>query len=596
MTTVGIREMVNYFEVLELTMELTIEEIQVLDEDTIKRSVEGKYEELRQKSMVKGGLPAPGGRTQKQWREEVLKPARDTLINPEKRSEHIKTIIRYKPTVSFTIPRGTQIGSTFTFRINFSKSVIGFTLDDIKSSSTYTGTGNLSLKLRGSGKSYTVTVTVPAGLKGNVKYKVKQNAVSDGTWSGPASEQTSPAINFDTTVPMVSFKEPKSTQVGNTFNVPITFSKSVTEFDASDITVTTTPTGGSRDASVTLSGSGKDYTATITSPMAAKGTVTLEIAAHEVTDGTRRGPASKATSSAIAFDTTGGSKPPVFPNWRYPATAVVGIFTVIALYNFGFFSSVNEQNRQVDRVTHYVQIGDKSWENGEYGQAITNYEKAISIESNNSVLHNKLGIAYYKNEAYNAAIVAFKQAISINSEFKKAHYNLGLSYFKVKRFHDAKRAIEAALKIDPNYQSARRLLDTIEKELEPLPIPPPPPLPPKLSIVHPVLIEPSGEGFLDAGEKAHIKFTVKNDGGTARDITVQLKWDSIIGLSYKSQAILTLHENNSKAIEIPIIASRTVKGKKDLKVEIQLRQKNGQMLGYRIFYFTIRPLLLKPIR
>ena len=100
--------------------------------------------------------------------------------------------------------------------------------------------------------------------------------------------------------PTVSFTEPAGTQVANTFDVPITFNKSVTGFEISDITVTSS-TG---TATATLSGSGASYTATVTSPTAAKGTITLAVAKDAVTDGTRTGPASKATSDAISFDTT----------------------------------------------------------------------------------------------------------------------------------------------------------------------------------------------------------------------------------------------------------------------------------------------------
>ena len=70
-----------------------------------------------------------------------------------------------------------------------------------------------------------------------------------------------------------------------------------------DLTVITTLTSGTGDATVSVSGSGTSYTATVTSPTAAKGTITLEVAANAVTDGTRTAPASKATSNTISFDT-----------------------------------------------------------------------------------------------------------------------------------------------------------------------------------------------------------------------------------------------------------------------------------------------------
>ena len=209
------------------------------------------------------------------------------------------------PTVSFTEPEGTQVANTFDVPITISKSVTGFAASDITVTTTRTsGSGDATVTLSGSGTSYTATVTSPTTAKGTITLEVAKDAVTDGTRTGPASKATSDAISFDTTVATVSFTEPEGTQVANTFDVPITISKSVTGFVASDITVTTTRTSGSGDATVTLSGSGTSYTATVTSPTTAKGTITLAVAKDAVTDGTRTGPASKATSDAISFDTT----------------------------------------------------------------------------------------------------------------------------------------------------------------------------------------------------------------------------------------------------------------------------------------------------
>ena len=208
-------------------------------------------------------------------------------------------------TVDFTEPEGTQVADTFDVPITISKSVTGFAASDITVTTTRTsGSGDATVSLSGSGTSYTATVTSPTAAKGTITLEVAKNAVTDGTRTGPASKATSDAISFDTTVATVDFTEPEGTQVANTFDVPITISKSVTGFVASDITVTTTRTSGSGDATVTLSGSGTSYTATVTSPTTAKGTITLEVAKNAVTDGTRTGPASKATSDAISFDTT----------------------------------------------------------------------------------------------------------------------------------------------------------------------------------------------------------------------------------------------------------------------------------------------------
>ena len=279
------------------------------------------------------------------------------------------------------------------------------------------------------------------------------------------------------------------------------------------------------------------------------------------------------------------------------SVAVIATILIFVVFRSHTPSKTVERNRGNETVTvqeppteriDHAKIGYDHIENEEYHQAIDALKKAISSDSSDEAVHNSLGFAYYSTQDYEAAIDAFKAGISLNPQLKHLHHNLGWAYFKVKELENAKKAAEEALKIDPNYESTRELLEAISRELNP----------PKLSIERISLIEPSGEGFLDAGEKAHLKFTVKNSGGTAHDVMVRLKWDSIVGLSYKPQTISTLHEDKSKTIQIPIIASRTIKGKKYLGVAIQLIEKNGngKLLVFRTFYFTTRPSLPKPIR
>ncbi len=77
----------NYFEVLRLS----IEEFQNQSEDTIAAIVYEAHKKCYSESLQAGGLPRPDGRTQEQWRT-ILNQARDTLIDPQKLTEHIAMI------------------------------------------------------------------------------------------------------------------------------------------------------------------------------------------------------------------------------------------------------------------------------------------------------------------------------------------------------------------------------------------------------------------------------------------------------------------------------------------------------------------------
>ena len=80
-------ERASFFEVLGLSFE----ELQNQSELTIANHVDEAHKKLYSESLRAGGLPRPDGRTQEQWRT-VLNQARDTLIDPQKRIEHVATL------------------------------------------------------------------------------------------------------------------------------------------------------------------------------------------------------------------------------------------------------------------------------------------------------------------------------------------------------------------------------------------------------------------------------------------------------------------------------------------------------------------------
>ncbi len=77
-------EEINYFEVLELS----IEQLQNKSVTEIANYVDESHSRLYRASLRAGGLPRTDGKSQEQWRN-ILNQARDTLIDPIKRQEHI---------------------------------------------------------------------------------------------------------------------------------------------------------------------------------------------------------------------------------------------------------------------------------------------------------------------------------------------------------------------------------------------------------------------------------------------------------------------------------------------------------------------------
>ena len=218
------------------------------------------------------------------------------------------------------------------------------------------------------------------------------------------------------------------------------------------------------------------------------------------------------------------------------------------------------------------------------------------------------GLVFLNNRQYDQAAAAFKRVIKTDASAVEAHYGLGQAYLEIGAFGDAKAAAEEALRLNPNSQKARELIQVIafarniernrrirkkvlfyvvilgiigvaafvaiRLNLIPWSTSS---APPDFSIAA-ALEEPSGNGFLDAGETGRIRLTVNNKGGTARDVEIRfepLDPKSIAGLRFEKLApISKLKENGEKTIRISITADKNVKGRTQ-KLQIQSFGKTG---------------------
>ena len=187
-----------------------------------------------------------------------------------------------RPTVEITnVPTDPQNGA-FSVTIIFSDSMTGFEASDIRLG----GTANATVTaLTGRNSVYTATITPTRS--GTVTIQVRANA-AQGSFNrrNTASERHSVPVDLPSTT--VTISVPSGTQTG-AFSVTITFSKSVTDFTMSDITL-----GGTADATVTaLTGSGRVYTAVITP--ATSGNVSIQVPANAAQDNADHGNIASST-------------------------------------------------------------------------------------------------------------------------------------------------------------------------------------------------------------------------------------------------------------------------------------------------------------
>jgi len=254
------------------------------------------------------------------------------------------------------------------------------------------------------------------------------------------------------------------------------------------------------------------------------------------------------------------------------------------------------------------------------------------------------GSVLLNNKQYNQAAAVFKRVIKANPNSVEAFYGLGQVYFCLAAYEDAVTAAKEALKLNPKHHPSRELLTVIkhvrnyerkkkyrkkifiytsiviiialgvftayrygvinipdlfssskpDNQVDPPDKPnvntpiPTKPTPPILSIF-PSIEEPSGNGFIDAGETVKLMLNITNTGGIARNVTIRITPTSIQGLQFEiPRNRFEVNKNKPKHYEIPITADQNVKAMPKT-LTIQLIGENQKVLTENSFVIKTQP-------
>jgi hypothetical protein len=193
--------------------------------------------------------------------------------------------------------------SPVRFTVAFSENVTGFTAADVDlSGSSLSGLSAAVTQI--SPSTYTVSVTGMSG-NGTVVAKVLADAAADAAGNkSAASTSQDNSVTFGSLVQPTVTIDQAAAQAdptnGSSITYDVHFSQAVTGFDGSDVLFTGSTVGGTLAAEV--SGSGSDYTVTVTG-MAGRGNVVASVKAGAAVTSTGQGnKASTSTDNTVLFD------------------------------------------------------------------------------------------------------------------------------------------------------------------------------------------------------------------------------------------------------------------------------------------------------
>lgn len=91
---------------------------------------------------------------------------------------------------------------------------------------------------------------------------------------------------------------------------------------------------------------------------------------------------------------------------------------------------------------------------GNYSAAISDYNRALQIDPDNSRAYSQRGVAYYKLKAYKEAFGDYAQALQLNPSFAEAYYNRGTARRKLGYAQGALQDFNQAIRFEPRNAQA----------------------------------------------------------------------------------------------------------------------------------------------
>ncbi len=105
--------------------------------------------------------------------------------------------------------------------------------------------------------------------------------------------------------------------------------------------------------------------------------------------------------------------------------------------------------RNPDSYVAHENLGVTLLEKGQIDEAITQFQKAMKIQSDGSEVHNDLGIALIRNGRMDDGMAQFRKALEIEPNNIKTHINLGNALVAQGKFNEAIEWYQKAIEINP---------------------------------------------------------------------------------------------------------------------------------------------------
>lgn len=122
---------------------------------------------------------------------------------------------------------------------------------------------------------------------------------------------------------------------------------------------------------------------------------------------------------------------------------------------------LNKDSNDIDAA---ISLGNIYYDNGDAGQAILYYRRALDINPALPGVRTDLGTMYWRNDDISLAEQAFREAIVHDPGFGHAYVNLGLLLHRAKNnVTEARVAWQQLLSLNPNHEVAAKARELMQE-------------------------------------------------------------------------------------------------------------------------------------
>ncbi len=131
--------------------------------------------------------------------------------------------------------------------------------------------------------------------------------------------------------------------------------------------------------------------------------------------------------------------------------------------DFGEALTVYERAAQLDRENAriYSGIGYLQTKQGNYAAAVDAYETAISLDGDNAAFYYALGYSLANTQDYAAAADAYRQAARLNPDDARTQLGLGIVLSRLGQYDEAVQAYQAVARSQPNNAQIHEAIGTV---------------------------------------------------------------------------------------------------------------------------------------